>query len=810
MGVKDSAMWVCEQVHMGRSGEGCGYYLEDTTKLRSTGIFNSAYDDDMDIFTSPVQSMGVEVEFNNIESSTIISPIPIHRLHKDHPKDQILKDPKSAVQTREVAKKSSVAHAFMEPKKVVQALDDKIWVETMQEELLNKKDKRGIVVRNKVRLVAQGHRQEVRIDYDEVFAHVPRIEATRIFLAFASFMRFIVYQMDVKSAFLYGIIEEEVYVSKPSGFIDPHFLNKMSSMGELTFFLGLHVKQSEKGFFISQDKYVAEILKKFDFSSVKIASTPIKTQKPLVKDEEAVDVDVHLYRSMIGSLMYLTASRPDIMFVVCACSRFQVTPKLSHLYVVKRIFRYLKGHEFEVLLMEHDILSFIRDLGHSGDIIYLTDEDFLFQIENKEAKKNNKMSYPRFTKIIIDYFMSKDQSISRRNKMFWHTARDYTMFTSMRYISRHEDTQVHDKSDGNDDDDGGIDDHDDDSEDKRMESDRDEIHDPNLTNVDQTEHEEDVDERVHTPLKYELTNDEKIYDEENIDDEERMDEEEDDEVTMELYKDVNVNLGNEDTEMTNVDQGGSGHQNVSQESGFEQEKEDAHVTLTLVLDTQKADEPVQSSSVSSDFTSKLLNIENPSPTDNEIASLMETSARHTTAVPKITSSFTTTNPLPPPFFNPLLQQATPTPTPTPTPTLTPTTSEATTLFPSLSNFSYIEETIDADEDITLVVVETQEEVADIDAELQGRITQEDVSATTKDANAAEPIVLDDEEVTMTMAQTLIKMKAEKAKLLDEQIATRVHDEEVKQATAREKQANDDLERAQVLQQQYDDKEENID
>ncbi|GJR57720.1 hypothetical protein Tco_1499882 [Tanacetum coccineum] len=114
-------------------------------------------------------------------------------------------------------------------------------------------------------------------------------------------------------------------------------------MGELTFFLGLQVKQKADGIFISQDKYVAEILKKFDFANVKTASTPIETQKPLVKDEEASDVDVHLYRSMIGSLMYLTASRPDIMFVVCACSRFQVTPKSSHLSVVKRIFRYLKG-----------------------------------------------------------------------------------------------------------------------------------------------------------------------------------------------------------------------------------------------------------------------------------------------------------------------------------------------------------------------------------------------------------------------------------------------------------------------------------
>ncbi|GJY10075.1 hypothetical protein Tco_0378260 [Tanacetum coccineum] len=117
----------------------------------------------------------------------------------------------------------------------------------------------------------------------------------------------------------------------------------MSSMGELTFFLGLQVTQKDDVIFISQDKYVDEILKKFGFSTVKTVSTSMETLKPLMKDENAKDVDVHLYRSMIGSLMYLTSSRPDIMFVVCACARFQVTPKVSHLHAIKIIFRYLKG-----------------------------------------------------------------------------------------------------------------------------------------------------------------------------------------------------------------------------------------------------------------------------------------------------------------------------------------------------------------------------------------------------------------------------------------------------------------------------------
>nr|GEV86742.1 uncharacterized mitochondrial protein AtMg00810-like [Tanacetum cinerariifolium] len=118
---------------------------------------------------------------------------------------------------------------------------------------------------------------------------------------------------------------------------------QMSSMGELTFFSGLQGKQKNDGIFISQDKYIAEILKKFGFTEVKNASTAMQTQKLLLKDKDGEKVDVHMYRSMIGSLMYLTSSRPDIMFVVCACARYQVNPKVSHLHAVKKIYRYLKG-----------------------------------------------------------------------------------------------------------------------------------------------------------------------------------------------------------------------------------------------------------------------------------------------------------------------------------------------------------------------------------------------------------------------------------------------------------------------------------
>ncbi|GJU29448.1 putative ribonuclease H-like domain-containing protein [Tanacetum coccineum] len=407
--------------------------LEDTAKIRSTGIFGNAYDDhDLETLNTPYadQSVGAEADFNNMEPSTVVSPIPTTRVHSIHPKAQIIGDPKSAVQTRGMTKKNSGEHAMISYIQKQRRTNHKDFQNCLfachwyKVGVRNKKDERGIVVRNKARLVAQGYKQEEGIDYDEVFAPVARVEAIRLFLAFASFMNFPVYQMDVKSAFLYDTIEEEVYVYQPLGFVDPEFpkkvykvdkalyglhqapkawyetfstylldngfhrgqINKtlfikrlkgdiilvqvyvddiifgstkkslcddfeqimhnrfqMSSMGELTFFLGLQVKQKEDGIFISQDKYVGEILKKFGFFSIRLANTPIETHKALTKDEDGEDVDVHLYRSMIGSLMYLTSSRPDIMFSVCACSRFQVQLKVSHLNAVKRIFRYLKG-----------------------------------------------------------------------------------------------------------------------------------------------------------------------------------------------------------------------------------------------------------------------------------------------------------------------------------------------------------------------------------------------------------------------------------------------------------------------------------
>ncbi|GKB00177.1 retrovirus-related pol polyprotein from transposon TNT 1-94 [Tanacetum coccineum] len=291
-----------------------------------------------------------EVDLGNITNSYTVPTTPNTRIHKDHPIENVIGDVKTSVQIRRITK-PTFEQGFLsavyeqkthdtlntclyarflsqiKPTSIAKALSDSSWVEAMQEELLqfklqqvwilvdlpigksaigtkwvfrNKKDERGIVIRNKARLVAQGHRQEEGIDYEEVFAPMARIEAIRLFLAYASFMGFLVYQMDVKSDFLYGTIEEEVYVTQPPGFKDPDHLNKVYKVVKALYGL----QQAPRA---CQDKYVAEILKKFNYTNVKSASTPIDLEKPLVKDGDDDDVDT------------------------------------SHLLAVKRIFRYLKG-----------------------------------------------------------------------------------------------------------------------------------------------------------------------------------------------------------------------------------------------------------------------------------------------------------------------------------------------------------------------------------------------------------------------------------------------------------------------------------
>nr|GFA43554.1 retrovirus-related Pol polyprotein from transposon TNT 1-94 [Tanacetum cinerariifolium] len=258
--------------------------------LETTGIFNGAFDE---------RDLGAEADTNNLDSSTIVNHIPTTRVYKDHPKEQIIGDLNLNTQTR----------------RMINFFEETVMIEAMQEELLqfkiqdvwtlvdlpygkraigskwvfiNKLDERGIVTRNKARLVAQGHTQEEGINYDEVFTLVLMIEAIRLFLVYALFKDFIFYQMDMKSAFLYGKIEEKVYVCQPPGFKDPHFPNKVYKVKKAL----CDFHQAPRAcIFISQDKYVAEILKKFRFSEVKNASTLMETSKILLKDKDGQECE---------------------------------------------------------------------------------------------------------------------------------------------------------------------------------------------------------------------------------------------------------------------------------------------------------------------------------------------------------------------------------------------------------------------------------------------------------------------------------------------------------------------------------------
>jgi len=175
---------------------------------------------------------------------------------------------------------------------------------------------------------------------------------------------------------------------------------EMSMMGELNFFLGLQIKQSKEGIFINQAKYTKELLKKFGLEDAKSYDTPMSTTTKLDKDEKGKSFDQKLYRSMIGSLLYLTASRPDIMFSVCLCARFQSCPKESHYVAVKRIFRYLKG----TLNMG---LWYAR--GKTLDLLGYTDADFA---GCKIDRKSTSGSCQFLGSALVSWFSKKQHSVA--------------------------------------------------------------------------------------------------------------------------------------------------------------------------------------------------------------------------------------------------------------------------------------------------------------------------------------------------------------------------------------------------------------
>ena len=433
--------------------------VSESVVIPSTDVFHDAsgnLEDEQEIvLEEPHEEIVSEGPQQISCTDTVVHSGQYSKWTKAHPIEQIIGSSSRGVQTRKATQEQCLYVTFLsliEPKKTDEAMEDPNWVEAMQEELnqfernkvwelvphpvgrkdpigtrwvyRNKMDEQGNVVRNKARLVAQGFCQEEGIDYDETFAPVARLEAIRIFLAFAAHHEFKVYQMDVKSAFLNGTLEEEVYVKQPPGFVNekyPHWVYRldkavyglkqaprawydtltkhllengfvrgaidstlfilhekgnillvqiyvddiifgstdekmckrfskimsseyeMSLMGELTFFLGLQIKQSSDGIFINQEKYVRDLLRKYQLDSTPSKNTPISAPLNLDSDPTGKSVNSTVYRGMVGSLMYLTASRPDIMFATCLCARFQSDPKESHMHAVKRIFRYLKS-----------------------------------------------------------------------------------------------------------------------------------------------------------------------------------------------------------------------------------------------------------------------------------------------------------------------------------------------------------------------------------------------------------------------------------------------------------------------------------
>nr|GEU62421.1 copia protein [Tanacetum cinerariifolium] len=305
----------------------------------------------------------------------------LNKWSKDHPLDNVIGNPSRPVFTRKQLSTNALWCLYssvlskVEPKNFKSAITKDCWFQAMQDEI-HKFDQ----LQNKARLVANGYRQEDRIDFKESFAPVSRIKAIRIFIANAASKNMTIYQMDVKTAFLNGELKEEVYVSQPEGFVDPghpthvyrlkkalyglkqahqawydtllrFLLDNNFSKGAVdpTLFTqktGKHillVQYIPGGIFINQSKFALEILKKFGMDSCDSVDTPMVDRLKLDEDPLGISVDQTRFRSMVGFLMYLAANRPDLVFVVCMCDRYQASPIKKHLEAIKRVFRYLKG-----------------------------------------------------------------------------------------------------------------------------------------------------------------------------------------------------------------------------------------------------------------------------------------------------------------------------------------------------------------------------------------------------------------------------------------------------------------------------------
>nr|GFA65205.1 copia protein [Tanacetum cinerariifolium] len=356
------------------------------SKIVADNVQNAMFDGNtlVNPFANSSTSAADSSSLQNVDPSnmhTFYQPYP-HEFQwtKDHPLEQVIGEPSRPVLTRNQLRSDGDMCMYALTFKrldvwVLVHAPDNISPLTLKWLFKNKHDEEQTVIQNKSRLVVRGYRQEEGIDFEKSFTTVARMEAIRIFLAYAAHKSFSIFQMDVKTAFLHGSLKEDVYVCQPEGFIDadhPSHVDKlkkalyglkkvpwawyiqlffdlmksrfeMSMMGEMTFFLGLQVNQSPCGIFINQSKYVLEILKKYGMESCDSVGTLVEIKDKLDLDQNGTSVDATKYHSLIGTLMYLTSSRPDIVHATCLCARYQAKPTEKHLKEVKRIFRYLRG-----------------------------------------------------------------------------------------------------------------------------------------------------------------------------------------------------------------------------------------------------------------------------------------------------------------------------------------------------------------------------------------------------------------------------------------------------------------------------------
>nr|GEV28115.1 hypothetical protein [Tanacetum cinerariifolium] len=322
-------------------------------------------------------------------SSTNIIHITAHPDHhiskhnskwtKDHPLENIIGELARLVSTRLQLHEQALFWyydaflTFVEPKTYKDALTQSCWIEAMQEELNEfehlELDELGGILNNKARLVARVYCQEEGVDFEESFAPVARLEAIRIFLAFAAHMNMVVYQMDMKTVFLNGNLREEVYVSQPDGFVDPDKPTHVYKLKKTLYGLKQALRACPRGIFINQSKYALESLKKYGFDSCNPVDTPMVEKSKLDEDKEGKAVDPSHYRGMIGTHLYLTASRLDLQFAICMCARYQAWPTEKYLHAVKRIFRYLRGTVNRGLWYLKDssiALTEFADADHAG------------------------------------------------------------------------------------------------------------------------------------------------------------------------------------------------------------------------------------------------------------------------------------------------------------------------------------------------------------------------------------------------------------------------------------------------------------